>query len=102
MSGPSKRSGQPVLPGELENLLAYVEQLRQQVEEFQKAIEADALVLKDELHALPAHSANGATIPSAYQRLADTGEVRPEHAVAADGHSQTTVPRARVGMWTRT
>ena len=43
MSGPSKT------PGELENLLAYVERLRQQAEEFQRALEEKARALIEEL-----------------------------------------------------
>jgi hypothetical protein len=48
MSGPSKESG-PSASGKPEDLLAYVERLRQQVEEFQRALEEEASALIEEL-----------------------------------------------------
>jgi hypothetical protein len=48
MSGPSRESGRPA-SGKPEDLLAYVERLRQQAEEFQRALEEKARALIEEL-----------------------------------------------------
>ena len=52
MSGPSKESGRPA-SGKPE-LLVYVEGLRQQAAEFQRALEDEARALSEELRVLQA------------------------------------------------
>jgi hypothetical protein len=47
MSGPSKKSSP--YSDKLEDLLTYVQRLRQQAEEFQKALEEEASALIEEL-----------------------------------------------------
>ena len=48
MSGSSKESGRPA-SGKPEDLLVYVERLRQHAEEFQRALEEEARALIEEL-----------------------------------------------------
>jgi len=48
MSGPSKESGRSA-SGKPEDLLAYVERLRQQAEKFQRALEEEVSALIEEL-----------------------------------------------------
>jgi hypothetical protein len=57
MSGPSKKSSP--YADKPENVLVYVERLRQQAEEFQRALEEEARALIEELRVRQAKSSDG-------------------------------------------